>query len=128
MDITKNHLPEGDPGLMISDRAFAHIKQSLKKSHESAIGVRVGVCKAGCSGYEYVLEYAYPGSVESLDFVFEKEDIKVVIDKESYLKFFKGGTQLDFVREGINEGFKFNNPNVAHQCGCGESFTLKDEK
>lgn len=119
-------LPENDPGLQVTSSAIAQIGQSLAKSnHGDAVGIRVGVRKAGCSGYEYMLEYAYPSSITDMDFVFKFEGIKVVVDKEIYLKFIKGGTTLDFRQEGLNEGFKFDNPNVANQCGCGESFTLK---
>ena len=115
-----------DQPLTLTKAAKLHIKDSLRHSqHESAVGIRVGVRKAGCSGYEYVLEFAYPGSYSEMDLVFEEEGVKVVVDKETYLKFLKGGTVLDYVQEGLKEGFKFNNPNVANQCGCGESFTLK---
>jgi len=122
-------LPQGDPGLQLSAKAVVHVKDLLNKSKGSAaIGVRVGVRKAGCSGYEYILEYTYQSDISDLDFVFEKENIKVVVDQEIYLKFFKGGTTLDFRREGLNEGLKFDNPNVSSQCGCGESFNLVKEE
>lgn len=114
-----------DPGLQLTDSALAHIRHSLKKA-DSAIGIRIGVRKAGCSGYEYVLEYAYPDSQRSLDRSFQFDDITVLIDKEVYAKFFKGGTTLDHQRQGMKEGLHFVNPNVAHQCGCGESFTLNE--
>jgi len=65
--------------------------------------------------------------LKSLDYVFSFDDVSVLIDKEIYLKFFKGGTVLDFRKEGLKQGLQFENPNVAHQCGCGESFTLEDE-
>lgn len=122
-------LPSNDPGLSITSSALSHIKRSLEKTTSASkpIGIRVGVKKAGCSGYEYVLEYAYPNSQRTVDFAFTVEDITVLIDKEIYLKFFKGGTIMDFRKEGINEGLQFENPNVGNQCGCGESFTLADE-
>ncbi len=119
-------LPEADPGIQVSERAKKHILESLAQSNASAaVGIRIGVKKAGCSGYEYVLEYAYSHSITDMDFCFKFESVQVVIDKEIYLKFLKGGTVLNYGQEGLNEGFKFDNPNVANQCGCGESFTLK---
>ncbi len=121
-------LPASDPGLKVTQNALSHIRRSVEKAQSpKPIGVRVGVKKAGCSGYEYVLEYAYPQSQKDLDYAFKIEDVTVLVDKEIYLKFLKGGTVMDFRKEGINEGLQFDNPNVGHQCGCGESFTLTDE-
>lgn len=122
------NLPENDPGLTLSPSAKSHIQGALSTSKQgSAVGIRVGVKKAGCSGWEYVLEYAYPDAIGEMDYVFDFDTVKVVVDKEIYLKFLKGGTVLEYgADEGsLNEGLKFNNPNVANQCGCGESFTLK---
>lgn len=84
------------------------------------IGLRLGVKTTGCSGLAYVLEFV--DELNEDDEVFEQFDIKIIVDKKSlvYLK----GTQLDFVKEGLNEGFKFTNPNVKDECGCGESFTV----
>lgn len=122
------NLPASDPGLQITQAALNHIRRSIEKaSNPKPMGVRVGVKKAGCSGYEYVLEYAYPQMQREVDFAFKLENVTVLIDKEIYLKFFKGGTVMDFRKEGINEGLQFENPNVGQQCGCGESFTLTDE-
>ncbi|MBS0290704.1 MAG: iron-sulfur cluster assembly accessory protein [Proteobacteria bacterium] len=121
-------LPSKDPGLQMTQNALDHIRRSLAKSASKPIGIRVGVKKAGCSGYEYVLEYAYPQSKKEVDYAFITEDVTVLIDKEIYLKFFQGGTVMDLKKEGINEGLHFDNPNVGHQCGCGESFTLVDEE
>ena len=121
-------LPERDPGLQITESALSHIRRSIEKaSSPKPMGVRVSVKKAGCSGYEYILEYAYPDKQTAVDFAFTVDNVTVLIDKEIYLKFFKGGTVMDFRKEGINEGLQFKNPNVGHQCGCGESFTLADE-
>lgn len=126
-------LPEFDQGLVVTQAAHDYILSSLQKSQKPALGLRIGVKKAGCSGYEYVLEYAYEESLTKLDYRFDypvnnTEFWSVIIDKETYLKFFKGGTELDFTTDGLNQGLKFNNPNVGHQCGCGESFTLVDEQ
>ncbi len=121
-------LPAFDPGLKVTNSALVHLRRKIEKAtSKKPIGIRVGVKKAGCSGYEYVLEFAYPESQKVIDYAFKAEDITVLVDKEIYLKFFKGGTVMDFRKEGINEGLQFDNPNVGNQCGCGESFTLTDE-
>jgi iron-sulfur cluster assembly protein len=86
----------------------------------SGIGLRVGVRKTGCSGYAYVIDYA--DSLEPDDEVFEESGVKVVVDAKSLELI--DGTQVDFVKEGINEAFKFRNPNVRGECGCGESFSV----
>lgn len=118
-----------DPGFSITPSALDHIRRSIQKSTDESkpIGIRVGVRKAGCSGYEYVIEYAFSHTQKAIDFVFTFGEVTVLIDKEIYVKFLKGGTVMDFRKEGMNEGLAFDNPNVAHQCGCGESFTLADE-
>ena len=82
------------------------------------VGVRLGVRTSGCSGMAYVLEFA--DEVGSEDVVFEDRGVKVIVDPKSLA--YLDGTELDYGREGLNEGFKFNNPNVKSQCGCGESF------
>lgn len=122
-------LPKGDPGFTVTPTALQHIRRSIHKSTDASkpIGIRIGVKKAGCSGYEYIIEYAFAHTQRPLDFTFTFEDITILIDKEIYLKFLKGGTIMDFRKEGMNEGLAFENPNVANQCGCGESFTLVDE-
>ena len=84
------------------------------------MGVRLGVKTTGCSGLAYQLEYVDELSPE--DLVFEGHGVKVLIDPKSFA--YLDVTELDFVREGLNEGFKFNNPNVKDQCGCGESFRV----
>ncbi|MGL5006050.1 MAG: iron-sulfur cluster assembly protein IscA [Plesiomonas sp.] len=84
------------------------------------LGLRLGVKTSGCSGMAYVLEFV--DVLNDDDVVFETNDVKVIVDQKSLQ--FLDGTELDFVREGLNEGFKFNNPNVTGECGCGESFNV----
>jgi len=84
------------------------------------IGLRVGVKKTGCSGFAYVVNYA--DDVKPDDVIFEQQGVKVVVDRDSlgYID----GTEVDFVKQGLNEAFRFRNPNVKGECGCGESFTI----
>ncbi len=113
---------DSETSISITESAANHIKQVLAKN-EKGIGLRLGVKTTGCSGYQYVIGTAE--SISDEDKTIDSHGIKVVIDEKSlpYL----AGTQLDFVREGLNSGFKFNNPNVEDSCGCGESFSLKKE-
>jgi iron-sulfur cluster assembly protein len=83
-------------------------------------GLRVGVRTSGCSGMAYVIEYA--DKIEAQDLVYETNGVKVIVDPKSLT--YLDGTELDYTREGLNEGFKFNNPNVKDSCGCGESFNV----
>ena len=103
----------------LSEAAARHVSRYISKRGKG-VGVRLGVKTTGCSGLAYKLEYA--DDVAPEDHIFEAHGIKVLIDPKSlpYLD----GTELDFVREGLNEGFKFNNPNVKSECGCGESFQV----
>ncbi|MDX7989100.1 iron-sulfur cluster assembly protein IscA [Xenorhabdus sp. 12] len=84
------------------------------------VGLRLGVRTSGCSGMAYVLEFV--DMINEEDQVFEDKGVKVIVDGKSIL--YLDGTELDFVKEGLNEGFKFNNPNVSSECGCGESFNV----
>ena len=86
----------------------------------AGVGVRLGVTTSGCSGLSYKLEYVDELAPE--DVVFESEGVKVIVDPKSLA--YLDGMSLDFVREGLNEGFKFNNPNERDKCGCGESFRV----
>ena len=83
-------------------------------------GVRLGVRTSGCSGLAYVLEFV--DEIDEDDVVFEDRGVKVIIDQKSLV--YLDGTELDYGKEGLNEGFIFNNPNVKNECGCGESFTV----
>ncbi len=105
--------------ITLTERAADHVKDFMAEEH-NAYGLRVAVKPTGCSGFMYVVEMA--GDALSHDEVFESRRIKIVVDTES-LKYLKG-TEVDYVREGLNEGFRFDNPNVSATCGCGESFSL----
>ena len=103
----------------LTEKAATHV-QSFLASRGKGVALRFGVRTTGCSGMAYKLEYA--DAVNPDDAQFESHGVKVVIDPKSlpYLD----GTELDFAREGLNEGFKFKNPNVKDECGCGESFNV----
>jgi iron-sulfur cluster assembly protein len=106
-------------GLSVSAKAAAQIKKALLR-RGSGVGLRVAVKTSGCSGYAYALEYA--DQLRDTDVVFESEDVTLIVDRQSLPLL--DGTQLDWVREGLNEGFKFHNPNAKASCGCGESFAV----
>jgi iron-sulfur cluster assembly protein len=84
------------------------------------VGLRLSVKKTGCSGFAYVVNYA--DDIAADDVVFEDRGVKVIVDKASLG--FIDGTEVDFVKQGLNEAFRFRNPNVKGECGCGESFTV----
>ncbi len=105
--------------ISLTENAAKHIRKSLDKRGKG-IGLRLGVKSSGCSGMAYTLEFA--DQLEEQDQIFESQDVKVIIDPKSLV--YLSGTELDYTREGLNEGFKFNNPNVQNTCGCGESFTV----
>jgi iron-sulfur cluster assembly protein len=103
----------------LTERAAAHVKDFLAKQGKS-LGLRIGVKPTGCSGYQYVVEPAE--IISDQDQVFESHGVKVVTDQNSLR--YLAGTELDYVREGLNAAFKFRNPNVQSTCGCGESFNI----
>ena len=103
----------------MTQAAATHVQNFLTKRGKG-VGLRLGVKTTGCSGMAYKLEYA--DAAENDDQVFESFGVKLLVDPKSLP--YIDGTELDFVREGLNEGFKFNNPNVKDECGCGESFTI----
>ena len=105
----------------LTDSAVEHVKNVLAKN-ELGIGLRLGVKTTGCSGYQYVIDTAT--DISENDETIESNGIKVVIDKDSLAYF--NGTTLDFSRDGLNSGFKFQNPNVEDSCGCGESVSFKE--
>ncbi len=103
--------------ITMTEAAAKHVGKALTQRGKG-IGLRLGVRTAGCSGMAYKLEYV--DELNPDDVVFESSGVKIVIDPKSLA--YLDGTELDFTREGLNEGFKFNNPNVKDECGCGESF------
>ncbi len=105
--------------ITLTERAATHVSSFLSKRGKG-VGLRLGVRTSGCSGLAYRIEYA--DAIHPDDRTFESHGVKVVVDPKS-LQFLEG-TELDFTREGLNEGFKFNNPNVKDECGCGESFNV----
>ncbi len=96
--------------------------QSFLASQPDAAGVRFGVRKTGCSGYAYMVEIA--DHVGDADRVIERDGVRLVVDAKS--EPFVDGTEIDFARTGLNSAFVFRNPNVTGECGCGESFTVKE--
>ena len=105
--------------ITLTDAAATRVRNFLD-SRGNGLGVRLGVKTSGCSGLAYVLEFV--DELEEDDEVFEDQGVKVIIDRKSLV--YLDGTELDYGKEGLNEGFKFNNPNVKDQCGCGESFKV----
>ncbi len=105
--------------ISISPAAARHIQKYLSRRGKG-IGVRLGVKTTGCSGFAYRIEYVDEHRPE--DLVFEDQAVRVVVDPKSLA--YLDGMRLDFVREGLNEGFRFDNPNERDRCGCGESFRV----
>lgn len=105
--------------ITLTDVAADRIKSFLADRGKGE-GVRVGVKTTGCSGLAYTVEFV--DQIESDDQVFEDHGLKIVVDAKSLI--YLDGSELDYQKEGLSEGFKFNNPNVKDMCGCGESFTV----
>ena len=105
--------------ITMTDAALSHVSKFLENRGKGA-GIRVAVRTTGCSGMGYVLEFA--DDVEADDEVFEFSGVRIIVDPKSLI--YLDGTELDFVKEGLNEGFKFSNPNARSECGCGESFSV----
>ncbi len=105
--------------ISLTEAAAERVRNYLQARGEG-IGLRVGVKKTGCNGFAYVINYAE--AVEASDVVFEQHGVKVVVDQESLALI--DGTEVDFIKEGLNEAFRFRNPNVTGECGCGESFSV----
>jgi iron-sulfur cluster assembly protein len=105
--------------ITMTPAAADHVRKFLA-NRGKGVGLRLGIRTSGCSGMAYVLEFA--DELQSDDQVFEDQGVKVVVDPKSLL--YLDGTELDYTKEGLNEGFTFNNPNVKDTCGCGESFNV----
>ena len=103
----------------LSESAAARVASYLEKRGKGA-GLRLGVKTSGCSGLAYVLEFV--DVIDENDEVFIDKGVTVIVDKKSLV--YLDGFQLDFIKEGLNEGFKFTNPNMKGECGCGESFSV----
>lgn len=106
-------------GITLTESAARHVAACLQ-GRGKGDGVRIGIKTSGCSGLAYVLEFV--DAAEGEDETFESFGVKVFVDPKSLV--YLDGTQMDFVKEGLNEGFKFTNPNQKGECGCGESFTV----
>lgn len=105
--------------ITMTEKAAEHVLQQLDQRGKG-LGIRVGVKTTGCSGMAYVLEFVDEADAE--DEVFENHGVSLIVDPKSLV--YIDGTIMDFVKEGLNEGFEFKNPNIAGECGCGESFTV----
>ena len=105
--------------ITMTEAAARHVNRSLTKRGKG-LGVRLGVKTTGCSGLAYKLEYV--DEAEPEDVIFEQHGVKVLVDPNSLS--YIDGTEFDYVREGLNEGFKFLNPRERDRCGCGESFRV----
>jgi iron-sulfur cluster assembly protein len=105
--------------ITLTDRAADRVRNYLAQ-RGAGIGLRLGIKKTGCSGFAYVVNYA--DEIGDDDVVFESDDVKVVVDRQSLNVI--DGTEVDYVREGLNEAFRFRNPKATGECGCGESFSI----
>jgi iron-sulfur cluster assembly protein len=105
--------------ITMTEKAASFVKGQLLARGKGQ-GVRVGVKTTGCSGLAYVLEFVDESEPE--DCVFECHGVNLVVDPKSLI--YIDGTEMDYEKEGLNEGLKFNNPNTKGECGCGESFTV----
>lgn len=105
--------------ITLTDAAADRVSNFLE-NRGKGIGLRLGVKTSGCSGMAYVMEFV--DEIDEMDEVYEDKGVKIVVDPKSLV--YLDGTEMDFVKEGLNEGFKFINPNEKGSCGCGESFTV----
>jgi iron-sulfur cluster assembly protein len=105
--------------ISLTDSAADRVRTYLDK-RDGGVGLRLGVTQTGCSGYSYVINYA--DQIEATDVVFEDKGVKVVVDPDALELI--DGTEVDFIKNGLNEAFSFRNPNISGECGCGESFNV----
>jgi len=105
--------------ISLTDSAATRVRTYLaQRGH--GVGLRLGVRRSGCNGWAYTIDYA--DRVAPDDVVFEQDGVRVIVAAESLTLI--DGTEIDFVKDGLNEAFKFRNPNVKGECGCGESFSV----
>ena len=105
--------------ITMTEAAAQHVRAHLQQ-RGNGMGIRVAIKTTGCSGMSYVLEFVDQANEE--DVVFESQGLSIVTDPKSLL--YIDGTEMDFIKNGLNEGFEFTNPNTKGECGCGESFTV----
>jgi iron-sulfur cluster assembly protein len=105
--------------ISLTESAAERVQKYLD-TRDDSVGLRLGITKTGCSGYSYVINYAEEVGQE--DVIFEDRGVKIVVDPDALQLI--DGTEVDFVKNGLNEAFSFKNPNIAGECGCGESFTV----
>lgn len=105
--------------ISLTDSAAERVRTYLDKRGKG-VGLRLGVTQTGCSGYSYVINYAE--EIDDSDVIFEDKGVKVFVDPEALQLI--DGTEVDFVKNGLNEAFSFRNPNITGECGCGESFNV----
>ncbi|MDR1063354.1 MAG: iron-sulfur cluster assembly protein IscA [Azoarcus sp.] len=105
--------------VILTERAAEHVASFIGKRGKG-LGIRLGVRTSGCSGMAYKLEFV-DETIDD-DVIFDSHGVKVIVDRKSLI--YLDGTVLDYVREGLNEGFRFDNPNAKNHCGCGESFNV----
>ena len=105
--------------ISLTSSAAERVRDYLEK-RGTGVGLRLGVTQTGCSGYSYVINYA--DDIDADDIIFEDKGVTVVVDPEALPLI--DGTEVDFVKNGLNEAFSFRNPNITGECGCGESFNV----
>jgi len=107
--------------ITLTENAAKHIQQQLEKRGKG-IALRIGIKKSGCSGFSYTYDYA--DDIQANEKTFDSCNMRIVVDAENLP--FLDGSQIDFIKDGLNSAFKFSNPNIENSCGCGESVSFKD--
>ena len=109
------------PIVTLTDKAVAHVKKLMERADNDIIGLRVGIKTAGCSGLQYVVEFA--SEKKPFEDVITQGGATILIDPSAVM--FLIGSEMDWVEEKFSSQFVFNNPNETARCGCGESFTVE---